>query len=186
MKTEHIVLIGGAALVAYMFLNKKAASSPISDLAGAIDNIGNVPGQIAQALTPNVPAVENAVIQAGGILNQAVNANAYSGFDAGAASVMANADFINQLRAANIIAVNVAPTASGSGIIQLRAGNGVGAVVGQAAIDAAIKAATNATYGVSLATGGANVFNITSQGQPATTAYTTQASIASAMARGLF
>jgi hypothetical protein len=191
MKQNNLLLLGGAALAAYFVIPqiKKTIDDTLSKLnpfTGVGAGLQNAGQQLDINLKLTQAAVEQGVVAAGGTANQVINSGAYSNFDAGAASVLANVNFINQLKGENFISANLAPTTSGSGIIQLRPGSGVGAVVGNAAIDLAVKAATSPSYGVELATGGTNVFNITSQGTAATTAYSSQAAIASAMARGLF
>jgi hypothetical protein len=190
MKNEKLFLIGGAALAAYFVLpqikkgidDTLAKLNPLSGITGGLQNAGqqlDINLRLAQA------SAEQGIVAAGGTVNQVVNPGGYSNFDAGAASVLANVDFINQLKGANIVNATIAPTSSGSGLLQLRGASGVNPIVANAAIDVAVMAATSPTYGVELVSGGTNVFNITSQGTAATTAFSSQQAIASAIARGL-
>jgi len=177
---QKVALLGGAALVAYYFLSKKqAASSQPQDavsgaIGGAITGLQNQvasgindlvsgPMQAAQGVLTSQPAVS-----VGGAASQFLNAPSYMNFGPGAASALANVDYINTVMRSNIINANVLPTASGSGVIQFTGASGVPKATAQAYIDTAIRASSS-QYGVSLSSGGANVFNITSQGTAATT-----------------
>ena len=164
MKTENLVLIGGAALVAYFLLKKKAAPTPLDNIVGGLgDTWGAVEGGIKKVEN----MTESGIIYAGGQANKVLNPGGYSALGPTAGDVLANADFINQYMGSQVIAGSILPSISGSGLLTLRGGEGIPIAQAQRYIDEAVRAAPE-SYGVSLASGGVNVFNLTSGGTAAT------------------
>jgi len=176
MKGSDWLLIGAAGLAAF-FLFRKGSETVQETIGGissgineAVADLQNIPNQvITQPLQQAQQGLTLGVIGAGGTALQAVNANRYKNFAPGLASVLGNVDFLNIVRGGEYVQATVKPTASGSGLLQLRGNSGAADMIqAQYQIDQAVRAATAPTYGVSLASGGTNVFNITPAGQAAT------------------
>jgi hypothetical protein len=179
MKGKDLLLLGGAALALYYFSRPK---QPANDLLGnASGALGNIAGQLATAAGQTGQGIQETIngviagatnqgVAMGGSVNQYLNAGAYQNLSPEVANVVSNVDFLNQISGAQLVTATIAPTASGSGLIQLRGASGVPTVQSQALINTAVRSAP-VSYGVTLASGGSNVFNITSAGKPATTAF---------------
>jgi hypothetical protein len=188
----YLALAGGAA---YFLLPK--AKQAVDNAINAINPLNAASGALSGATAATAQGLEEAkkqitalttsqpLVSAGGAVAQIINPAKYGLLSSGAASVIANVDYINAASGGNVIKTSITPTASGSGLITLTPTAGAKDVSGNAAIDTAVRAATAPTYGVQLASGGTQVFNITSKGTAATTALSSPSAIASALARGL-
>jgi len=200
MKDKNILLLGAAALAAYFLFFKKQPSAsepnqqiPIdwSSFLGAPGaNLGAAFGKgLTEAAAPALTGAltSSPAVQIGGGLNtawQQLTGGYPSGLSVGSQAILGNVDYINQIMGANIIKAGVSPTTL-STITNLRAGAGVSVPVAQAYMDVAARAvpASIPLYGVSLRTGGQNVFNFPAGGT-ATTARTYTAAAPTATSGG--
>lgn len=188
MKAEK--LIWPAIFVVGAYLLYKKSGEAASDLGGAVQDLLGAPGAALQKTQSEVKqstaSVTGSVVNTGGTVNRVLNAGRYADLAPGAAQVLANVDFLNQISGSQYITAKIEP---GKVVIVPSAGLAGGAlnVPANQAIASAVRAvpASVGAYGMSNVSGGITAFNITSQGTAATAAYPSQASVASALARGL-